>query len=381
MEDKEKKPALYEREKLYEEVWSEPVKIVAQRYGVSDVALAKTCRRMAIPLPGRGYWAKYKAGRAPAQTPLGPAPARTPTTLDVPGEGKCRSGVSRRPEPEDPPAKDAPHVKVSEFLRKPHQLVAEAQELLRSPGPGNEIVSCQSKRCLDVAVSRGSLSRALRIMDALTKALEAQGYTVEVTEPRPTYSYYGSSNVTPSVTRVLVGEDWVHFGLSEKRTTAMETQRTSWGHTWETRVYKFTGALSLALTNAYWIDVRKTWNDAKVQRVEDCLGDFIAYLPVVAEKLKVRRLEEERRDRERQEAERRRQEAEKRRAAEERRIQNLTSTLEQWRLAREIREFVREALALRAHPAGRFTWALEYADRIDPLNRPGRGRAQGTDGG
>jgi hypothetical protein len=116
----------------------------------------------------------------------------------------------------------------------------------------------------------------------------------------------------------------------------------------------------LALTNAYWIDVRKTWNDAKVQRVEDCLGDFIAYLPVV---------EEERRDRERQEAERRRQEAEKRRAAEERRIQNLTNTLEQWRLVREIREFVGEALTLRAHPANRFRWALQYADSIDPLKK------------
>jgi hypothetical protein len=125
----------------------------------------------------------------------------------------------------------------------------------------------------------------------------------------------------------------------------------------------------LALTNAYWIDVRKTWNDAKVQRVEDCLGDFIAYLPVVAEKLKARRLEEERRDRERQEAERRRQEAEKRRAAEERRIQNLTNTLEQWRLVREIREFVGEALTLRAHPANRFRWALQYADSIDPLKK------------
>ena len=40
MEDNEKKPEVYEREKLYEEVWAEPVKIVASRYGVSDVALA-----------------------------------------------------------------------------------------------------------------------------------------------------------------------------------------------------------------------------------------------------------------------------------------------------------------------------------------------------
>ena len=32
----------YDRVKLYEEVWAEPVRTVAKRYGVSDVALAKT---------------------------------------------------------------------------------------------------------------------------------------------------------------------------------------------------------------------------------------------------------------------------------------------------------------------------------------------------
>jgi len=36
----------YEREKPYEEVLAEPAKVVAQRHGVSDVAPAKTCRRI-----------------------------------------------------------------------------------------------------------------------------------------------------------------------------------------------------------------------------------------------------------------------------------------------------------------------------------------------
>jgi len=36
--------------KLYEEVWAEPVTTVAKRYGISDVALRKICRRLAVPL-------------------------------------------------------------------------------------------------------------------------------------------------------------------------------------------------------------------------------------------------------------------------------------------------------------------------------------------
>ena len=60
----------YDRNKLYEEVWAEAVDKVAKRYGVSGVALAKTCRKLKVPLPGRGYWAKYKVGKAPKWPPL-----------------------------------------------------------------------------------------------------------------------------------------------------------------------------------------------------------------------------------------------------------------------------------------------------------------------
>ena len=44
------------------EVWKEPVIVVAKRYGVSEVALAKACRKLAVPLPPRGYWARVRAG-------------------------------------------------------------------------------------------------------------------------------------------------------------------------------------------------------------------------------------------------------------------------------------------------------------------------------
>ncbi|MBM4324727.1 MAG: hypothetical protein FJ115_14295 [Deltaproteobacteria bacterium] len=63
---------VYDREKLYEEVWKEPVLVVAKRYGVSDVALAKACRKLAVPLPPRGYWARIQAGQVPKRPPLPP---------------------------------------------------------------------------------------------------------------------------------------------------------------------------------------------------------------------------------------------------------------------------------------------------------------------
>src|SRR5438067_514476 len=51
------------REDLYKIVWSEPMIKLASRFGVSDVAVAKACRKHKIPLPGRGYWARIAVGQ------------------------------------------------------------------------------------------------------------------------------------------------------------------------------------------------------------------------------------------------------------------------------------------------------------------------------
>src|SRR5262249_19558290 len=61
---------IYEREKLYQEVWTEPVRDVARRYGLSDVGLAKICQKLGVPVPGRGFWARKAAGETVKQEPL-----------------------------------------------------------------------------------------------------------------------------------------------------------------------------------------------------------------------------------------------------------------------------------------------------------------------
>ena len=60
------------RSKLYDLVWSKPVTDVAKELGISDVALAKRCRAINIPLPPRGYWARVAAGQRPRRPPLPP---------------------------------------------------------------------------------------------------------------------------------------------------------------------------------------------------------------------------------------------------------------------------------------------------------------------
>lgn len=42
------------REELYEKVWNTPMQKLAMEFGLSDVGLAKLCKRHQIPVPGRG---------------------------------------------------------------------------------------------------------------------------------------------------------------------------------------------------------------------------------------------------------------------------------------------------------------------------------------
>jgi integrase len=84
----------FRREGLYELVWTAPVMEIAERLGVSDVALSKLCRRAAIPRPGRGYWAQVEAGRQIRRAPLPLAPEGLPELLRIRGRNRLPSSVA-----------------------------------------------------------------------------------------------------------------------------------------------------------------------------------------------------------------------------------------------------------------------------------------------
>jgi hypothetical protein len=43
----------WNRDELYEEVWATPMQTLAKKYGISDVGLAKICRKLVIPVSVR----------------------------------------------------------------------------------------------------------------------------------------------------------------------------------------------------------------------------------------------------------------------------------------------------------------------------------------
>src|SRR5262249_12796206 len=81
---------LWNRESLCEEVWTMPLLKLAKKYGISDVGLKKICRKLSIPTPGLGYWAKKEAGQRVEKVTL-PA-LKEPVHV-----------VMHRPRPQPPP--------------------------------------------------------------------------------------------------------------------------------------------------------------------------------------------------------------------------------------------------------------------------------------
>ncbi len=80
------------RQRLYEQIWTQPLATTARQLGLSSSGLSKICDRLLIPCPPRGHWARVRAGRAPERPPLPAAPAGAGETIAI----KADPAPSRR---------------------------------------------------------------------------------------------------------------------------------------------------------------------------------------------------------------------------------------------------------------------------------------------
>lgn len=211
-----------------------------------------------------------------------------------------------------------------ELLNDPHPLVRSSESLVRRvaaksakameppkfcPSPSEE------KRCLDIAVTGPCVDRALRIMDALVKALEARGFPVSLSEPRPAEPgrspWEPGKRAEKGVTAFAIGEAMFDFGLRENTdiiTIPPPPPRKDafWIRSAPTYKYRPNGRLTLELREAYCADgIRTRWSDGERQRVEGCLNAFIANAITIAERQRVDLIERERQRLEQEDRERR----------------------------------------------------------------------------
>lgn len=371
------------REELYEQVWSEPMISLARKYGLSDVGLRKKCKKLNIPLPPQGYFLRGQRRKEEKRPPLPPFQGDCtieikksnkgfpPAFVDQDQYREAEARIAYENFPEN-------CIQVQERLTSPHPLIEKAKTILGnigSSGANNGIITAWRDECLDIRVSKQSMGRALRIMDALLKALESRGFKVSISGR----SYGHIAHITTVSVLGVVHE----FGLKEnldqiKHVPPKESKKEpSWLHYHSKFDYIPSGRFTLAITGYVGEGGRASWSDGKKQKVENCLNDFIIGLVKASVIDRARALQREREEKARMEVARKRAEEQRRREEEKKRIQNLITEAQSWKQSQQIREYITAVRAKAIENNGEITpgselyqwiaWANQLADRLDPL--------------
>ena len=365
MSDQEE-PVEVSREQLFSDVWATPMSTLAKRYGLSDVGLAKVCKKHNIPRPARGHWSKLKFDKAAPQPTLPPCndPALETIALDP------RRESTNEADPDSEAAKLEP-IPVPEEVAKPHPLIRATMRMRRTPLAKRPHELRGAEHGLPVGVSNAQWGRAKRILHALICAVEEHGHTIDVDT-----GYSGRSMC------LVVGSDRVFFSLDEISEQVPETaasrkaDSSSWSQR-SSREYRRSGRLSLEIDTHSRSRCRRRWRDGKKQRVELCLAEFLQTVLRIAVEVAEDRRQREEEWRKRQEWEKQRTDKLREIEQETANVSSLMREADQWKRSQDLREFIAttERVAIKQQgqlePDGKtakwLTWATAQADRLDPF--------------
>lgn len=256
------------RHELYERVWTTPMRTLAKDFGVSDVGLAKACRRHAIPTPPVGHWMRVEHGRPFERPALPPAPHGETVSLS---EEKSRAQrllpaavVAGALEVQVAPDTGS----LAPFARTTFTALSKAKPT--SAG----LVSCGGAAFFQVTASPGQTGRACRILDAIERKLsELGGQVTRGSENKPLCLTFDGQPVT--------------FTLAERYTRTEfipESERKS-PYPGKEYAYHLTGELKLAIEG--YFDGRKSWSDGARAKLEEKLPEVLAGLAAAAAAMKL----------------------------------------------------------------------------------------------
>lgn len=352
------------RRDLYNRVWSTPMSKLARELDISDVGLAKACRRHNIPRPPRGYWAKLAAGKAL------PKPALPTSKIDTVELDAARHRIAETPKVEiDRASIKAAQAAQGEALAG----VASAtfERLTNAKPSADGFVTCGSSRVIACSLSTATVERACWVLDAIERAMPAAGARL-------------AHNQEAKRVEVDVGGERLGISLAEDYTRT-ETVEVDPKYSWmksRTFTYHFTGELRLTITGDF--SGRKSWADGKRSRLEEKVESIVAGLASGAQAIAQLRAERE---------EQRRRWAEAAREAEiarerQRRLRNFSEQLHKeaaaWHRYCEVKAYVEhlqsQINAGEALPEKSREW-LRLAAHLARLTDPTKARLESLETG
>lgn len=287
------------RKDLFERVWSTPLRKLAAEFGVSDVALAKACRRHQIPKPPMGHWTCVEYGRGSPKPSLPPAPHG-----EVVSFSEEQSRVQKAAKL--PPPKLGVPVAVSATPRQTAPFALATAAVLRKARPTPVgLVICGGAAHYDCKLGPASIERAQVLLSALEEALPKVGGQVKRgAEGEPLALDFDGQRV--------------RFAITERqtRTELPPNPKRDGMYPFKEYSYQLTGELKIAIDG--YFDGRKSWADGVHSRLEAKLEEVLAGLVAAATALRkrAREHEEQRRHWEQQAREREEEQARLRRRAQ-----------------------------------------------------------------
>lgn len=351
----------WDREKLYDQVWASPMRAVAKEHGLSDVGLAKVCKKLNIPTPGLGYWRRKECGFHVLRTPLPKAEHGLTAVSRVP--------VGSRPEPLRIPEDHMSPVRIPPPTERLHPLAKQTERAFAN-GSQDQFgrINCSDWHVphFDLRVTRTGLTRAAGFTDSLVKLLEANNMRAAL-----------GNDSQDTKLRVHVDGEQIQISLREgvrghKRpfTPAEKREWDRWHSNSNrdfTSEYDPTNRFVFEIKN--YSDTQRTWADTKLKKIEESLQQIIQGIRAAAAYQKRARAE-------REVARRLEAEQQRRRYEEQARIETLKRDVAVWEEAQRIRAYlaaVRKTAEQRdgdlkaESPLGQFlAWAHRYADSLDP---------------
>lgn len=359
----------YTRTEFHDLVWSKPMTHLAKEFGLSDVALHKICRKHDVPNPPAGWWAKHAAGHDVQRKPLPSLKKGISDTISIAGgefHAQPDSIVRRREDARIRASHFDPEAQVHD-----NAIVMRSMAKLRKAKPDMRgLVRTTHKNLIDSEIAPTSIDRVELSLNRIVAAAEEQGFVLCQKEER--ISFTDSFVVVPfrlkeTVRRNKHEPTAEELAMEEKERKKREQRwaRNDWSFTprfglhthWPEWDYEPTGkvAFEFDLHLRYSSSLRRSFKDAKVQRLENMANDIAVGLAVLA----AAKLEDEQRaeeDRIRAEgAAQRRNEAKRLAYIEDRRLKVLAVAFDRMekrdrlrRLAGQISNELRETRSPRA---------------------------------
>lgn len=307
---------------------------------------------MKIPLPIPGYWAKVKAGKKVTKRPLSDNYTGKTTLKIIPTNREALETKNSRENTLLREIEQSLQEKliVPDRLTNPDSLIIAARENLKENNrhwPYKDLVMTRSDK-LSIRVSPENVSRALRILDTLIKALRKRGHYVEA---RSSGSYAVVNGIEQK------------FVLREKLKKVPVVEKKN--H-WDTTEFHSTGILCFKLE--IWGE--KEWRDGKL-RLEDQLSKIILKMEIMALETVERREQAQKELEARRAEEARRLEHEKLQQEELSKFKKLLQDAHRWQEVKVLREYIRDKKAISVSgmtedKAAWFEWAQKKLDWYDP---------------